>query len=125
MISSESINYSKYSLINEQMPNSSNDLEINEPINKHEEKENTDFNNNIAGNEKDNDKLLTLQEKQNEISSNELYGNKIENIHPKFLGSSFAFFYNSYGDPRITIGPDCKNILLNISFLYKFYLVYA
>ena len=125
MISSESINYSKYSLINEQMPNSSNDLEIKEPINKYEEKENNDFNNNITENEKDNDKLLTVQEKQNEISSNELYGNKIENIHPKFLGSSFAFFYNSYGDPRITIGPDCKNILLNISFLYKFYLVYA
>ena len=36
-----------------------------------------------------------------------LYGNQINNLHPKYLGNSRALFYiNNY--PIITIGPDCK-----------------
>ena len=36
-----------------------------------------------------------------------LYGNHIENLHPKYLGKARALFYiNNY--PLIIIGPDCK-----------------
>ena len=116
MISSESINYSKYSIINEQNTNISNDLKIS-INNQTKEIENTDLNlNSIIPNEdeKDKSKLLSISEKEKEQNNDLLYGNKIENINPKYLGKSLAFFYNSRGDPRITIGPDCKNIFINI-----------
>ena len=119
MISSESINNSKYSMINEQNFNISNDLEISDPNTDIQEKDNKNIQSIIIptedeNNEKGNDKLLPPSEKNNEKPTNDLYGNKIENKNPKFLGNSFALFYNENGDPRITIGPDCKNILLNI-----------
>ena len=123
MISSESINNSKYSIINEQNFNISNDLEINDPNSDIQEKENKNIQSIIIptddeNNEKGNDKLLPPSEKNNEKPTNDLYGNKIENINPKFLGNSLALFYNENGDPRITIGPDCKNILLNFYIRY-------
>ena len=122
MISSESINYSKYSIINEQNFNISNDLEIKDPNTDIQEKDNKNIQSIIItendNNEKGNDNLLPPSEKHNEISTNDLYGNKIENINPTFLGKSLALFYNEYGDPRITIGPDCKNILLNFFIRY-------
>ena len=41
------------------------------------------------------------------VKSYLLYGNHIENIHPKYLGKTRAFLYiNNY--PLIIIGPDCK-----------------
>ena len=121
MISSESINYSKYSIINEQNFNIPNDLEINDPSTGIQEKDNKNIESIIIptkdeDNEKNNDKLLPPSEKQNESPNNDLYGNKIEKINPTFLGKSLALFYNEYGDPRITIGPDCKIILFIIYF---------
>ena len=47
---------------------------------------------------------------------NLLYGNPIDLINPKFIGKSFAFLYDFKGDPKITIGPDCK--LKNIKLFY-------
>ena len=39
------------------------------------------------------------------------YGNHIQNLHPKYLGKTRAFFY--YNDsPLIIIGPDCKFVLI-------------
>ena len=114
MISSESINYSKYSIINEQNANYSTDLEINDLNKKIKEKENTDtdINSLIIPSDNENDldknKLLTNSEREKESINGLLYGNNIEDINPFFLGKCFAIFYNSNGDPRITIGPHCK-----------------
>ena len=123
MISSNSINYSKYSIINAQKTNLSNDLEINNQNNKIQEtqKENIekDSNSIIISSENendmnDNDNLLTSSEKPTDMNPENLYGNKIEYLNPKFLGKCFAFLYNSNGNPRVTIGPDCKHKLNNI-----------
>ena len=35
------------------------------------------------------------------------YGNHIQNLHPKYLGKTRAFFYHN-DSPLIIIGPDCK-----------------
>ena len=132
MITSNSINYSKYSIIKETNKNlSTSDLELIEQ-NKQEkiiEKENEinviNTNENEITNEnengKDNDKLLSLTENEKAISkSGLLYGNKIENLNPRFIGKCLALFYNSEGNPKITIGPDCKIILFNI-YIYNIY----
>ena len=47
---------------------------------------------------------------------NLLYGNPIDLMNPKYIGKSFAFLYDFKGDPKITIGPDCK--LKNIKLFY-------
>ncbi len=56
-----------------------------------------------------------------------LYGNHIDNLKPKYLGKSRAFFYiNNY--PLIIIGPDCKllyNILYKIIFIKQIVIVYV
>ena len=45
-----------------------------------------------------------------------LYGNHIDNLHPKYLGRAKALFYiNNY--PLIIIGPDCK-------FIFCFILIF-
>lgn len=118
MISSESINYSKYSIINENNNNLSTDLEMAQQNKKEEEKANNNESNSnliINENEKDNDNLISLPEKEGNFSNSVLlYGNSIEKKNPKFLGKSLALLYNSEGNPRITIGPDCKIIIFNI-----------
>ena len=118
MVSSESINFSKYSMITEPNKNISNDLLVNEQNNPIPEK--IEMNSEILSteSEKDDAKLLSTTEKneinqqvnesQEIISNDLLYGNNIELLKPKFLGKSRAFFYNLNGDPQITIGPDCK-----------------
>jgi hypothetical protein len=114
MISSESINFSKYSKINDN--NQSNDLEIietKEKSIKKEEKEDLSQN------------LIVSNETQNEISGKNgikyklgnLYGNPYEELNPKYIGKSLALFFDKYGNPRITIGPDCKYIT-QIIFYY-------
>lgn len=112
MISSESINYSKYSIINEQIANYSTDLEINDLNKQIKEKKNTDKDINSliipSDNENDIDKNKLLTNSEKESINDLLYGNNIEDINPFFLGKCFAIFYNSNGDPRITIGPHCK-----------------
>jgi hypothetical protein len=46
-----------------------------------------------------------------------LYGNHIDNLHPKYLGRSRAFLYiNNY--PLIIIGPDCKFIMQLYIIIY-------
>ena len=49
---------------------------------------------------------------------NLLYGNPIDLINPKYIGKSLAFLYDFKGDPKITIGPDCK---LKYFKLFNFY----
>ena len=69
-------------------------------------------------------------EKSNKIRKKNflLYGNHIENLHPKYLGKSRAFLYiNNY--PLIIIGPDCKfyfyflkiNNIKKIAIVFVFY----
>jgi len=121
MISSNSINYSKYSVINEQNINLSTDLETSEQ-NKQEKttqkkigKSDIILNTFISENEneKDNDKLLPPPENEKKNSKEGLlYGNKIENLNPRFIGKCLAFCYNEEGNPKITIGPDCKIIFI-------------
>ena len=47
------------------------------------------------------------KETKNE-NNDKLYGNPVDEMFPKYIGNSFAFLYNKYGNPRLTIGPDCK-----------------
>ena len=124
MTSSESINYSQYSIINEQNNNISNDLEIIDTQTKDKTpkelsqilvNENSETKNNIAN--KDNNSLslpndstkITVQQKQSSFH-NLLYGNPIDTTNPKYIGKSYAFLYDNNGEPKITIGPDCKYI---------------
>ena len=124
MTSSESINYSKYSKINQQNISLSTDLELIEQKNDNQEQK-------IK--EKDLSQILLLPnedepEKGNEIDdvklqknlrqstepfkqvspNNYLYGNPIDNLNPKYLGKCYAFLYDFKGNPKLTIGPDCK-----------------
>jgi hypothetical protein len=129
MISSNSINYSKYSIINEKNINLSTDIEISEQnkqekiIEKKIEKSDINTSEIENENEKDNDKLLSLSEKENTFSKEGLlYGNKIENVKPIFIGKCLAFWYNSEGNPKITIGPDCKTIFFNNIYNIYYYL---
>ena len=110
MISSESINFSKYSMINENNKQS-NDLEIverKENLNKTKEPEEL------------SQKLVISNPEQNNQNTNNdpfdkiddiIYSNPYETIKPKYIGTSLAFFYDNNGNPRITIGPDCKFFL--------------
>jgi len=109
MISSESINFSKYSKINDNI-NQSNDLEIIEtkekPIKKEEKEELSQ--NLIVSNESQNG-----ENNKNSLKYKigNLYGNPYEELNPKYIGKSRAYFFDKYGNPRITIGPDCKHII--------------
>ena len=126
MISSNSINYSKYSAINEQNINLSTDFETSEQnkektIEKNDIILNTFINENENENEKDNDKLLPTPENGKKNSKEGLlYGNKIENLNPRFIGKCLAFCYNEEGNPKITIGPDCKIIFIFIIFIIRY-----
>lgn len=119
MTSSNSINYSKYSNLNEQNIRLSTDLEIVEQNNQNQdkqlkelsvlidkgseskkEKDSNSFSINDLSNENNQSKQISVH--------NLLYGNPIDCIEPKFLGKSYAFLYDEKGNPKITIGPDCK-----------------
>ena len=125
MTSSEEINFSKYSIINEENNNISTDIEIVETNDPAQEKSKTELTNILIPEEEketkneDNNNLSLLTAQKDELSQpmdqapqttihNLLYGNPIDIINPKFLGRSFAFLYDKYGDPKLTIGPDCK-----------------
>jgi hypothetical protein len=131
MTSSESINFSKYSIINEETNNISTDLEIVETKDTSQEKSKTELSDMLlpeeekeTKNESINNLSLAITQK-NELSQpmdqapqttihNLLYGNSIDTINPKFIGKSLAFLYDKYGDPKLTIGPDCKFKYINI-----------
>ena len=109
MISSDSINFSKYSVISDNN-NRSTDLEIIET------KDNSSQN---QDKEELSKSLLVTKEQsakndKNNINNeliykiNNIYGNPFEELSPKYIGKSRAFFFDSNGNPRITIGPDCK-----------------
>jgi len=109
MISSDSINFSKYSVISDNN-NRSTDLEIIET------KDNSSQN---QDKEELSKSLLAVKEQpekndKNNINNeliyniNNIYGNPFEELSPKYIGKSRAFFFDSNGNPRITIGPDCK-----------------
>ena len=141
MTSSEEINFSKYSIINEESNNISTDLEIVESNDPAQGKSKSELSNILipeeekeAKNEDNNNLSLPITQKI-ELSQpmdqapqttihNLLYGNPIDIINPKFIGRSFAFLYDKYGDPKLTIGPDCKFNYINY-FLIKFCLLYA
>ena len=59
---------------------------------------------------KEQETILKVDDNKNKdkrLKSYLLYGNHIDNLHPKYLGKSRAFLYiNNY--PLIIIGPDCK-----------------
>ena len=130
MTSSDSINYSKYSIINEQNSNRATDLEILDPNDSAQKKEQTELSNILISEEGNNKKELNKNDISLPISEkqelpqpmeqpaqtsvhNLLFGNAVDILNPKFLGKSYAFSYDEYGDPKITIGPDCKfNMLL-------------
>ena len=107
MISSESINFSRYSPINRNNSSNSNDSENNN-LNNENKNNDLEHDSDIIENEKDNDKIILVSE--NEKNKYLFYGNHKEIINPIKIGNCFAFFYNSNGRPLITIGPDCKNI---------------
>ena len=119
MISSESINYSKYSMINNNN-NQSNDLEILET------KENS-VNNKDKG--EMSQKLIVSEKEKKENNddninftfqiSDTLYGNPYNKLKPKYIGKCLAFFYDKSGNPRMTIGPDCKYFILNYHLNYN------
>ena len=109
MISSDSINFSKYSVISDNN-NRSTDLEIIET------KDNSSQN---QDKEELSKSLIVTKEQsekndKNNISNaliykiNNIYGNPFEELSPKYIGKSRAFFFDNNGNPRITIGPDCK-----------------
>ena len=109
MISSESINFSKYSKINENNTNS-NDLEIidtKENTKKNEDQKELSQTLMISNTEEKEKEKNDIKETKNE-SNDKLYGNPYNEIYPKYLGKCFAFFFNKNGNPRLTIGPDCK-----------------
>lgn len=132
MTSSESINYSKYSIINEQNSSRSTDLEIIDPNDTNQKKEQTELSNILISEEGKNNKndiSLPISQKQ-ELPQpmdqpsqasvhNLLFGNAVDTLNPKFLGKSYAFLYDEYGDPKITIGPDCKfkYVIIIINFI--------
>jgi len=141
MTSSESINFSKYSIINEESNNISTDLEIVETSDSGQEKTKTELSNMLIPEEEketkneDNNNLSLPITQKDELPQpmdqapqttihNLLYGNPIDAINPKFIGKSFAFLYDKYGDPKLTIGPDCKFKYIYY-FLIKFCLLYA
>ena len=126
MISSESINFSKYSQINNQnnknlttdidsvnqkKENKSKDekelsqmlLLPNEEIKPETEKEN-------ESNEYNQQKELeqSTENSEEEPTKSLLYGNPIDSLNPKYLGKCYAFLYDSKGNPKLIIGPDCK-----------------
>ena len=125
MTSSEEINFSKYSIINEENNNISTDIEIVETNDPAQEKSKTELTNILIPEEEketkneDNNNLSLLTAQKDELSQpmdqapqttihNLLFGNPIDIVNPKFIGKSFAFLYDKYGDPKLTIGPDCK-----------------
>ena len=68
----------------------------------------------------------TNNEQKTQIAvHNLLYGNPIDYIEPKYLGKSLAFLYDFDGNPKITIGPDCKYIYFKLIFFIKIGLVYV
>ena len=100
MISSESINFSKYSKINDN--NQSNDLEIietKEKSIKKEEKEDLSQN------------LIVSNETQNEISGKNgikyklgnLYGNPYEELNPKYIFLIPSYLFLSLNSPNINL----------------------
>ena len=122
MTSSKSINYSKYSIIKVQNINLSNSLDLIEKNNEKEEKPLNELSQilmpnsqNITNNNNNYIDTKELQKTKNELDQttqisvhNLLYGNPIDSIKPKYLGKSYSFFYDFDGNPKITIGPDCK-----------------
>ena len=113
MTSSDSINYSQ---INSQNINISTDLEMVEQ--KEKEKDNNNYIN-------DKETSQSIEVNNRASVHNLLYGNPIDCKNPKFLGKSFAFKYDLHGDPKITIGPDCKIIFFVIFIFIKICLVYV
>ena len=105
MTSSENINYSQ---INSQNINISTDLEMVESTGKEKHI-------NIVNQDKESSQSLEVTNQTSSVH-NLLYGNPIDCINPKFIGKSFAFKYNSKGDPKLTIGPDCKLILFELFY---------
>jgi hypothetical protein len=132
-MNSESINFSEYERISEQSSSGSTDLDILENNNKREDNNSTELSQIYVPVKEQNDieKQKNIDNSNNikEISQytegaktssihNLLYGNPIDCINPKFLGKSFAFLYDFRGDPKITIGPDCKLIFLYYFLFY-------
>ena len=140
MSSSEFDNSSNYSIIKED--NIATNLEIIEqnksnnekplmelsqiivPINENNDikKEKNNFNNSSLNNELPK----ALEQSQPTFVTNLLYGNPVEALNPKFIGRSFGFLYDFKGDPKITIGPDCKLKIYELNiFFNKICLAYA
>lgn len=140
MSSSEFDNSSNYSIIKED--NIATNLEIIEqnksnnekplmelsqiivPINENNDikKEKNNFNNSSLSNELPK----ALEQSQPTFVTNLLYGNPVEALNPKFIGRSFGFLYDFKGDPKITIGPDCKLKIYELNiFFNKICLAYA
>ena len=128
MTSSESINFSKYEIINEQNTNLSTNLNILNNKNKNKKPEELSQNL-LSSNENDNEKEKENEYEKNIEDSNPekeksqnmgqthnlLYGNPIDSLNPKYIGKSLALLYDFRGNPKITIGPDCK--LINLQFI--------
>ena len=126
MTSSESINFSKYEIINEQNTNLSTNLNILNNKNKNKKPEELkqnllSINENDNEKENENEKNIENSNPEKEKSQNMgqthnlLYGNPIDSLNPKYIGKSLALLYDFRGNPKITIGPDCK--LINLQFI--------
>lgn len=115
MNSSKSINYSKYSINKEKNISSSNNLDLVEQNIEKEERSLNELSQILVPTNQDiitnNSIDIRLPKTNNDIQisvHNLLYGNPIDSIKPKYLGKSYAFLYDYEGNPKITIGPDCK-----------------
>ena len=141
MSSSEFDNSLNYSIIKED--NIPTNLEIIEQKKNNNEKplmelsqiiipinENTDIKkekkNNFNNSSLNNEQPKALEQSQQTFVTNLLYGNPVEILNPKFIGRSFGFLYDFKGDPKITIGPDCKLKIYELNiFFNKICLAYA
>ena len=131
MSSSESTDSSNYSIINENNMTLSTNLEIVETNKNNNEKPLMELshmivpiNENISKNQENNiNNSLPIKEIPKQIEqpqqafvTNLLFGNPEDSLNPKYLGRSLGFLYDLKGDPKITIGPDCKSIINELIF---------
>ena len=124
---------SKYSVINENSQNLTTNLEILEPkkesknmplIEQNNDKKEIEMSLTVKEekNIKDINQTNKINAKENKKSSvhNLLYGNPIDCLNPKYIGKCYALLYDFKGNPKLTIGPDCKSPLYynkNITYI--------
>ena len=118
MISSESINFSKYSkIIGDNKESNQNKILIDTKEISDDKQESEELSQSLTLSNSD---MKKSEEHSKGIISNSIYGNPYEFRNPKVIGKSYALFYDNKGNPRVTIGPDCKYFEI---FIYNYYYI--